>query len=442
MNTSDPTPTDGGVVSKVERRLPNWARRLPRWVLILAGVLVIALVVTVAWGGITNIGKSKITAYFQSTTGLYPGDDVRVLGVKVGRIDSIEPGSDKVRVELTIDRGISLPADAKAVIIAPSLVSARFIQLAPAYTGGPKLRDGGEIGIERTAVPVEWDDIKAELSKLATTLGPVGEDKEGSFGRFVNTAASNLDGNGDKFRQTLHELSATLNTLSDGRTDLFGTIRNLQKFVDVLSASNEQIVQFGGRLASVASVLNGVSTDLGAGLDNLDSAVADVKRFLDTSGPTLTDSVRKLADATQIIVDKRPELERVLHSGPTALVNFYQLYKPAQGTLTGAVALGNFANPVSFLCGSVEAIEANESDKSAQLCAQYLAPILNSVAVNYPPLLLNTASGVQAFPNQLVYSPPSLADRAKPDPQPAPPPITVPDGLAGLALPGLPGGGR
>ncbi|UGT59704.1 MCE family protein [Nocardia asteroides] len=420
----------------------NTVSNIPRRTLAIgAAVLVVALIAVAGYFGLRNIGTTTVTAEFQSTAGLYEGDDIRILGVKVGRIDEIEPGDDKVAVTMTLNRGVDVPAEARAVLIAPSLVSARFIQLAPAYTGGAKLADGATIGLERTAVPVEWDDIKTELSKLATTLGPVGDDEQGSFGRFVNVAADNLDGNGDRFRDTLRELSATLSTLSDGRTDLFGTIRNLQKFVEVLSASNEQIVQFGGRLASVSSVLAGVSAELGAGLDNLDLAIVDVRRFLDDSGTQLTDSVQKLAQATQILADKRPELEQALHSGPTALVNFYQLYKPAQGTLTGAIALANPGNPMSFLCGSVRALEKNQSDRSADLCNEFLAPVIQSLGMNYLPIMTNPATGVTAFPDQLVYSPPSLAAAGPRDqgPAPAQAPISVPQGLAGLAIPG---GGR
>lgn len=415
--------------------LSQQVRGLPRWTIAVAVVVIVALV-AVAVYLVTGAGKNKVTASFTSTTGLYAGDEVRVLGVTVGSIDSIEPGKGQVRVRMSIDSDVDLPADARAVIIAPSLVSARFVQIAPGYSGGPKLADGAQIPLERTAVPVEWDEIKAELTKLSTALGPVGDDKQGSFGRFVDTAAENLDGNGQKFRDTLRELSATMTTLSDGRTDLFGTIRNLQKFVEVLSASNEQIVQFSGRLASVSSVLAGASAELGAGLDSLDVALADVKRFLDGTGGELTEGVEKLADVTQTLVDKRPQIEQVLHSGPTAMVNFYQLYKPAQGSLTGAVALNNSASPLSFLCGSVRALENNNSDKSADLCAEFLAPVISSLAMNYVPIMTNPASGVTAFPDQLVYSDPSLAGAGQPNSAPAAAPITVPEGLAGLAVPG------
>ncbi|MBF6179292.1 MCE family protein [Nocardia otitidiscaviarum] len=402
--------------------------QLPRWTWAVALVALIAVVGVLAYPAVSRIGKTQITAYFPSTSGLYAGDQVRVLGVRVGTIDSVDPGADRVTVRMTIDRGVDLPADAKAVIVSPSLVSARFIQLAPAYTGGDKLADGDTIPIERTAIPVEWDDIKTELSKLATTLGPVGDDEQGSFGRFVDTAADNLDGNGAAFRDTLRELSSALTTLSDGRTDLFATIRNLQQFVDVLSKSNDQIVQFGGRLASVSSVLAGVSTDLGAGLENLDIAVADVQRFIDARGGALTESVQRLSEVTQLLVDKRPEVERVLHSGPTALVNFYQIYKPAQGSLTGYPVLTNFADPISFLCGSVEALGTNDSDKSADLCATMLGPVLNSMAMNYPPLMLSTPTNATAYPEQLVYSTPEVAAAAGG--------VTVPGSIAELAVPG------
>ncbi|MFE3022515.1 MCE family protein [Nocardia tengchongensis] len=409
-------------------------RGLPRWTRVAAIVTLVAIVAGGVYTGVSRIGKPQITAYFPSTVGLYRGDEVRILGVRVGTIDSVDPGKDKATVKMTIDRGIDIPADAKAVLVSPSVVSARFIQLAPAYTGGAKMHDGSVIPLEHTAVPVEWDDIKVELNKLATSLGPVGEDKQGTFGRFVNTAADNLDGNGQAFRDTLKELSATLTTLSDGRTDLFGTIKNLQQFVDVLSKSNDQIVQFGGRLASVSQVLAGVSGDLGAGLDNLDSAVSDVKKFLDSHGTALSTDLAQLADVTSTLVEKRPQIEQVLHTAPTALVNFYQLYNPAQGTVAGYPVFAGFNSPMSFICGSIDTLSTGNGQESAKMCAQYLAPVIQNLAMNYPPLLFNDGTGATALPNQLVPSTPDVAARYAAQGERAP--VGIPNGLSGLAIPG------
>ena len=407
-------------------------------ILIAVACVIAVVAATFAYFAYERFTTHRITAYFESATGLYPGDDVRVLGVKVGMVDSVEPQPEAVKVEMSVDSNVEIPSDAAALIIAQSLVSGRFVQLTPVYDGGPALADNAEIPLGRTAVPVEWDDVKRELTKLSTALGPVGDDAQGSFGRFVNTAAANLDGNGDALKSTLHELSNALDILSDGRADLFATIRNLQVFVSALSNSNTQIVSFGNRLATVSQVLGDSSDALGQGLVDLDVALGDVQRFIADNRDSLAQGVSQLADATKVLAEKRPELEQVLHIAPNALANFYQIYKPAQGSLTGVVGLNELASPLTLLCGSVEGLEANDSQRSADLCRQFIAPVFNSLVVNYPPILVNPASGVAAFPNQIQYSPEDL--RASVPPQsPIAQPLPQPNGLLSLLLPG---GGR
>jgi virulence factor Mce-like protein len=75
---------------------------------------------------------TTITAQFTAATGVYPGDDVRVAGVKVGTITAIRPDGAHVTVTLQVAHGIPVPAEARAVIVAPNLVAARYVQLAPA----------------------------------------------------------------------------------------------------------------------------------------------------------------------------------------------------------------------------------------------------------------------------------------------------------------------
>src|SRR6202042_3383191 len=158
----------------------DWGRavisRLPRNRLTtLAAVVLAGLLVAGRAFGVRQIffGPKTITAYFPSATAIYPDDQVRVSGVKVGTIKSIEPQGTKAKMTLHVDHDVPVPADAKAVIVAQNLVAARYVQLAPAYrNSGPKMADGAVIGVDRTAVPVEWDEVKNQLMKLATDLGP------------------------------------------------------------------------------------------------------------------------------------------------------------------------------------------------------------------------------------------------------------------------------
>src|SRR5213082_974011 len=114
-------------------------------------VVVVAAGVALASGG--NRGTHHITAYFTRTIGLYNGNDVRILGVRVGKIDSIK------NAEPVVDVKDKLPADGGAVLVPPSVVSYRFIQLTPAYTGGPELPTHAVLQTDRTQVPLEFDEI-------------------------------------------------------------------------------------------------------------------------------------------------------------------------------------------------------------------------------------------------------------------------------------------
>ncbi|MFM1724400.1 MCE family protein [Rhodococcus sp. PAM 2766] len=415
-----------------------------------AAVVVVAVLVAGIFFLFPGLGKTTITAQFPSTTGLYAGDDVRVLGVKVGSIESIDPNGTGASVVMNVDRSVDIPADAKAVIIAPSLVAARFVQLTPVYTGGEAIADGAEIPMERTAVPVEWDEIKTELTKLSDALGPQGGADQGSLGNFIDTVGDNLDGNGDALRNTLRELSDTMKTLSDGRTDLFATIRNLQLFVTTLSSSNQQIVQFGGRLQSVSSLLADTSDELGTALQDLDVAIGDVNRFVTENRDSLTEQVGRLADATSVLVEKRPQLEQVLHVAPSALANFNNIYSPKQGSLNGVLAASNAKNPINMVCGLIRGLETNDSDRTADLCAQFFGPVLNSITTNYPAIMTRVADTQTALPEQIEFSPPSLAGQvparapsgpasSEISPLGSMPSIQVPKDLGSLLNPG---GGR
>src|SRR4029077_12112015 len=94
------------------------------------------------WKG---VGEDNFTAFFPNTNGLYTGDEVRILGVEVGTVEKIEPQPNATKVTFSVESQYPVPADVKAAILSPSLVSARAIQLVPAYSGGPKLAAGATI---------------------------------------------------------------------------------------------------------------------------------------------------------------------------------------------------------------------------------------------------------------------------------------------------------
>jgi phospholipid/cholesterol/gamma-HCH transport system substrate-binding protein len=360
---------------------------------------------------------NKIVGYFTSAVGLYPGDQIRVVGVPVGKIESIEPRAEDVKITMSVDRDVKLPQDARAIIMAPNLVAARFIQLAPAYTSGPAMPNGASIELAHTAVPVEWDEVKESLADLAKQLSPAAGQMQGPLGKAINQAADTFNGNGDSFRSALRELSQVAGRLGDSRTDIFGTVKNLQVLVDALSSSNEQIVAFAGHVASVSQVLAKSSTHLDQTLGTLNQALVDVKGFLQQNNSTLIGTVNKLGDLTKVLSDQSEDIEQVLHVAGPGIANFYNIYDPAQGTLNGLISVPEFANPVQFICGgsfeTAAGLSAPEYYKRAEICRERLGPPLRRLTFNYPPIMFHPINSITAYKGQIMYDTPATQAKAQ-----------------------------
>jgi virulence factor Mce-like protein len=379
-------------------------------------------------------GPKKISAVFTSATGIYPGDEVRVSGVEVGTIDSIEPEGTQTRLMLHVDRDVPIPADAKAVIVAPNLISARYVQLTPAYrTSGPTMGDDAVIPLERTAVPVEWDEVKEQLTRLATDLGPQSGVNDTSVSRFIDSAANAMDGNGDKLRQVITELSGAARVLAEGSGNIVDIIKNLQTFISALKNSNQQVMMFQNRLATLTSVVDGSRSDLDAALKDLSVAVVEVQRFVAGTRNQTSEQVQRLANVTSNLLDNKLEIENLLHIAPNALGNAYNIYNPDTGSAVGQFVLNNFSNPVQFICGAIGAVENTTAPETAKLCSQYLGPALRLLNFNYLPIGLDPYLMPSANPANLVYSEPGLmpgAGGASPQPPLTPPAISAYEGVA------------
>lgn len=371
-------------------------------------------------------GPYTITAYFPTATAIYPGDEVRVSGVAVGTIEAIKPEGTQTKMTLKVDRDVPVPADAKAVIVAQNLVAARYVQLTPAYRNGdgPKMADGAVIPSDRTAVPVEWDEVKTQLMRLATELGPEKGMSDTSVSRFIDSAANALgEGNGEKLRQTLAQLSGAARIFAEGSGNIVDIIKNLQVFVGALRDSKQQIVLFENRLATLSSVLDDSRSDLDAAVSQLSVAMGEVQRFVEGSRAQTSEQVQRLASLTQILVDHETDLKNVLHITPNAIANFQNIYYPNGGAVTGAFSLTNFSSPVLFFCSMIGAVANTTGPETAKLCANYLGPAMRLLNVNQIPLPINAYLRPAVNPDRIIYTDPKLAPGgAGPGDAPEPPP--------------------
>jgi len=422
----------------------------------LVGLLVGGLLMVMQFSG--PIHKTKLTAYFDNSTGIYPGDQVRILGVPVGKIETIEPQPQRARITFWVDGKYKVPADAKAVIISPTVVTARFMQLTPVYTAGPEMPDNAVIPKERTAVPVEWDDLRDQLEKLNKTLQPTQPGGVSTLGAFVTTVADNLRGQGASIRDSVIKLSQALSILGDHSGDLFGTLKNLAVLVSALHDSTDLMRRLNQNLGAVTALLANDPNEVGTAVADLNTAVADTRGFLAENRETLGTTFDKLAEITKALGDSSGDLKQALHVFPNTAQNYLNIWEPTADAITGGLSGNNFSNPISFICGAIQAASRLGAEQSAKLCVQYLAPILKNRQYNFlgplgfngaplpvPPFFIPVLPvGEQARPNEVTYSedwmrpdyvppaaPPSPEPATAPTPQ-APPAAEAPiDGSAG-----------
>ncbi|MEV6611114.1 MCE family protein [Kutzneria sp. NPDC051319] len=304
---------------------------------------VLLVIASTVFGPLRVTEPLHVTAYFAETVGVYAGSDVRVLGVRVGMVDEVRPAGTQVRVRLTVDPGVRIPAAVKAVIMAPSLVSDRFVQLAPAYTSGPELPPDATIREDDTATPVELDQLYGSLNQLAAALGPSGANANGALSELVQTGAAVLDGNGAKLNDTIKQLGAAAGTLSGAKDDFAGTVDTLQKFTATLATSDDQVRDVTDRLGEVSEFLAQDRADLGAALQELAGALAQVKQFIQDNRGRVASNVDKLAAVSQVLAKEKVSLDEALKVAPLAVGNVLNAYDPATKSLSGRANIREFA---------------------------------------------------------------------------------------------------
>jgi phospholipid/cholesterol/gamma-HCH transport system substrate-binding protein len=368
------------------------------------------------------IGRTHVVAYFDNSNGIFVGDDVVVLGVKVGEIEIIEPQPERAKITFWVDDEYQVPADAGAAILSAKLITSRAIQLTPAYTGGPAMADGAVIPQGRTVVPVEFDDFREQLEKLTESLQPVQPGGVSPLGDIVNTAADNLRGEGKNIRTTIIELSQAISALGDRSTDIFDTVKNLSTLVSALRDNADLMRELNHNLAAITSLLANNPDEVGRAVEDLNTAVTDVSGFVADNREAIGITSDKLASITTALNDSLGDVKQNLHVLPNALQNFLNIYDPAHGAISGILTFNNFANPITFLCGAIQAASRLNGEQAAKLCVQYLAPIVKNRQYNFPPIGGNPFVGARARPNELTYS----EDWMRPDYRPMPP-VGMPD---------------
>jgi phospholipid/cholesterol/gamma-HCH transport system substrate-binding protein len=343
-------------------------------------VLLLAATFFVFLGG---SDQKHLTAHFSRAVAIYPGSELRLMGVRIGSVDSVVPEGDSVRVEMSYDSSYKLPAGAKAAIVTPTLVADRFVQVSPAWTQGPVMRDDADIPLGDTASPVELDRIYKSLADLSEALGPNGANKNGALSSLFSAGAKALQGRGALANQTLLNMSKAVQTFGDNSGALFSSVRQLSQLTETLATNDAFVNQFMGDLAGVSAQLAGERGDLRKALASLAGVVSTVRTFVHDNRAALTSNVKSLSSVLGAIASEKDALGTALQLGPLGLSNLTLAYDVKTGSIGSRLQIGPTAQSLgNVLCDIVVNAKIANAGLACQVLKKITAPLAGATSTN------------------------------------------------------------
>jgi len=265
----------------------------------------------------------EVVASFPRAVSLYESGAVQVLGLPAGEVRDIEVDGDRVRVTMAVDSDVPLPADVRAAIVPQSLIGERRIQLFPAFEQGDELaRDGHEIAIEDTIVPVEPDEALASLKEFLDALDPDG------VGRLIDNAATALDGQGEELGAALDELSDLVGNFEDNDDAIIRIAERFDDFTSTLLTRESQLAQVLDDFAVVADVLAEEREEVEALVRGLAGLADGGLDLVSEHAVRLRTDVAILQRLTESIEQNLGGVEDLLQGGAQQIDGFIGAYNP------------------------------------------------------------------------------------------------------------------
>ncbi|MET3860497.1 phospholipid/cholesterol/gamma-HCH transport system substrate-binding protein [Dietzia sp. 2505] len=289
-----------------------------RVVAILAVALAAVLALTYLLSGARGDGgRQVITAEFTSAEGVYVGSQVRIVGVEVGIVEKVEPTGDVARVQLSLDPGTRLPADVGAVVMNPAVIADRFVELTPAYVGGPTFPDDGVIPAERTRAPLDFDEFVSSLDTLSSAFSP-GADE---VARGLDRGAEALDGRGETLSRAIRDLSTVSAVGGDRARDLDAIVTELAVLMDAAGGRDKTMRDLVLGLDDLGRQLRDDQIDVAAPAEDLRVILDELDAIVAARGDDITATTAATREVTALYARHRADFAEFLDLYPVMMEN-------------------------------------------------------------------------------------------------------------------------
>jgi|GEM_PF-2251924 phospholipid/cholesterol/gamma-HCH transport system substrate-binding protein len=308
---------------------------------LVVSVLLVGLVA--AWLGRPGPERMRITAEFaRAGLNVRPGDEVRVRGVPVGTIASIEVDREAftARYTLSVDADAPIAADTTAALVPKTLFGDKYVELQSASTAGELLRDGAHIPLARTSAPTEVQEVLDRLQPVLAEVDPV------TFANVIASTAEGLDGAGADIAALVDAIPDALATLSANQTDLSRIFRTVPGIAGTLEERAGQLVQVAESFGTLAATVDRNEDELARFVTATADLSTRAAELLSSEGPRLDRVLASSLSVLDLIAEQPGAVDSLLRGAPRFVNGL------AAATSTGAfrAPIANFGvlNPGSL----------------------------------------------------------------------------------------------
>jgi phospholipid/cholesterol/gamma-HCH transport system substrate-binding protein len=258
-------------------------------------------------------GTYPVRAAFSDATGLVKGDEVRLAGVRIGKVASLQVDRGKALVSMKIDDRHRVPRGSRFELRWKNLLGQRFIEIVPepgAHADDPAIA-------EDALIPTRQTGEAADLSTLLNNTQPIlARLDTSSLNRVMATYAAALQGREAKLNGTIDNAAALVSTLSQ-RADVIGqTVTDFATLLDGIAGHDAQVRQLLDSLGSTSTVLSAKADELGAAAGKAGQFTSTLSRILAANGTDIDRSLDLTKQLTEAAVRNKGQLEKAFQTLP------------------------------------------------------------------------------------------------------------------------------
>ncbi|MGD9620163.1 MAG: virulence factor Mce family protein [Mycolicibacterium sp.] len=252
-------------------------------------------------------------AEFINVTGLKANDFVRIAGVEVGKVKSVEIQPDTTAlVEFSADDSVVLTEGSRAVIRYSDLIGGRYLALEEGAGTTQRLNPGDTIPLSRTSPALDLDELIGGFRPLFQALDP--EQVNALSGQLITA----LQGQGGTINSFLAQTAALTSTLAD-RDQLIGSvIVNLNTVLGSLGDQSDQFAKAVDALSELVAGLEARGEDISSGLAYTNAAAGSISDLLSEARPPLQKTIQETDRTAGIVVADHEYFDNLINTLPDA----------------------------------------------------------------------------------------------------------------------------